>query len=113
MESLDVVLEIGDDLASQHEAIRVVAVVLGAREPGLPVGCVECERVPAVIAPSLARPVRLLEDEMVAAFPGQVVADRKPGLSAADDDCVDVRAYGISSGRQHPAVQSSSCDTHG
>jgi hypothetical protein len=39
-----------------------------------------------MVAPGIAWLIRLLKDNMVAALPGQVVADRKPRLSSTNND---------------------------
>jgi hypothetical protein len=69
MELLNVALKVGNDLAPRHEPVQVGTIVFDPREPGLPVRCVERERIPTMIAPSFGHPIRLLEDKMIAALP--------------------------------------------
>ena len=46
-----------------------------------------------MIAPGVGGRASLLEDEMVPALKGQKIANRKSGLSAADDDGVYVSGH--------------------
>ena len=64
------------------------AIVRGAGELRLPIGCVERERIRPVAAPSLGGTPRLLEHDVSIPMPGKTVAERKSGLSAANDDSV-------------------------
>src|SRR5262249_8785560 len=106
LEAIGVVLKIVDDFAARHEAVGLRALVFGTRQSRLPVWRVERERIPAVIAPSLSRSLRLLKDEMVTPLPGQIVADRKPGLSSAHDDGFYMSAHGlISLARARPIAE--------
>src|SRR5215510_794123 len=88
-----VLLEVDDDLVAGHEAVRVPPPIFGARQVCLPVGCVEGEGIPAVVTPGVSRPVRLLDNKMMAVLLCQVVAERKAGLSCADNDGVHVSCH--------------------
>jgi hypothetical protein len=50
-----------------------------------------------MITPSLGGRMGLFEDEVVSAPKGQKVVDRKPGLSATDDDGVHLSGHEMSS----------------
>src|SRR5262249_20321701 len=82
-------LQIGDNLLPRHKTVRIVAVIFGARQSSLPIGRVKRKRVPAMITPGVAWPVRLLQHHMLAALSGQIIADSKSGLPASNDDRVD------------------------
>ena len=78
-----VALEVADDLVPQHEPVRIEPVVGAARQLHGPVRGHEAEAVPAV-SPRLADPAPL-EDGVLDAEYGELVADREPRLAAADD----------------------------
>src|SRR5215469_2369337 len=102
MKARHIALEIGDDLGPGHEAVGVIAPIIRTRELRLPVGRVEGEGIPAMVAPGIPRRVRLLEDDMVPALPAQMVAERKPGLAATDDDGIHVIDHDCSPNRPGP-----------
>src|SRR5262249_1662369 len=76
MEALDVVFEIANHFRARHEAVRIASAVLRAWQAGLPVGCVERERVPAVVAPSLGWLVRLFQHDMLTSLASEIIANR-------------------------------------
>ena len=78
----------GDNFIPRHEAIGVVFTVLDAGQARLPARRIEGKRIPAVVAPSFARPFCLFENDVVLRQFRQVVADGKPGLSCSHDDCI-------------------------
>jgi hypothetical protein len=55
----------GDDLLLRHEAARIVLSVLNAGQARLPSRRVEGERIPAVVAPGFARPIRLFKNDVI------------------------------------------------
>src|SRR5262249_26604893 len=63
IKALRVPLEICNDFAPRHETVRIIALILSARQLRLPVRSVEGERIPAMAAPSIAWPVRPLQNE--------------------------------------------------
>jgi hypothetical protein len=66
-------VEIVDDLAAQHEAMGIVAGIRETRQPALPIGRDEAERVPALGAPGVAADMAF-EDQMLDAFLAQMPA---------------------------------------
>src|SRR5690606_34747800 len=92
--TLHVVLEAAHDLGARHVAIRIGAVILGARHTEIPVRRDERERVPAFIAPGVSGLRRAFEDDMLPPALRQVIAERQPRLPAADDDGFDVLRHG-------------------
>ena len=56
-----VALQVADDLVARHEAVGVVAVVVAAREPDVPIRRDETEAVPAP-PPRLPHPAPLEDD---------------------------------------------------
>ena len=71
-----------------HEPIRIITAVTAARQPHSPVGDDQAETVPA-IAPRLAHPAAL-EDNVFDPRMRELVADREPRLTGADDHDVHV-----------------------
>src|SRR6516225_7293424 len=71
-----------------HEAAPIIVAVAHAGNTRLPARRVQREGIPATIAPGVGRPVSLFEHHMVDGVVCQIVADRKPGLSAAHDDSI-------------------------
>jgi hypothetical protein len=69
-------------------AIERVFAVTHAGQPRLPARRVEGEGIPAMIAPSLPRMVRLFQNHMVHRPFCQIVAYAKASLSSAHDDGV-------------------------
>src|SRR5690349_13355123 len=76
-----VALEIGDDLVADHEAVRVVAVVVMARKLNGPVRGDEAEAVPAA-APGLTD-ASALQDDVIDAPAGELMAHGEPGLAGS------------------------------
>src|SRR5262249_1096768 len=87
--------QIPDDLVPRHEPVGILVLIIRARQVRLPVRCVERERIPAMVAPGLARPVGFLEDDVVSSLTAQMIAERKSGLAAADDDGVHGSGHGV------------------
>ena len=92
----------GDDLVPQHEAVRIVAVVVAAGKLHRPVRRHQAEAVPAV-APRL--PMRsALQYDVLDARLRQLVAGGQAGLPPADDDDPLALAHrGIVAERRGPA----------
>ena len=89
--ALGVVLQIGHDLVTRHEAVRIRPVVGMARQPAAPVGRDEAEALPAP-APGLAHTAALEHD--MGHVPGrELEAHGEPGLAGADYDHVGAVAH--------------------
>ena len=73
-----------DDLRARGEGIRVSVRKGEVRQLHRPVGELEPQAVPALRPPTFGDPTPL-EHEMPAAAPAQHMAQRQPGLAAADD----------------------------
>ena len=82
-ERADEIVHVGDNLIAQHEAVRVRTAIRKARQLALPVWRNETERVPTFGAPGVTGTL-LFEHNMIDAALGQIPADRKPRLAAAD-----------------------------
>src|SRR6267143_6034255 len=82
-----VALEVAHDVVPRHVSVRVIAGVLAARELDGPVRGHEAEAVPA-ISPGLAD-ASPLQDDVVDAGLGQLMADRESGVTGSDDDYID------------------------
>ena len=82
-----VALEVRDDLVARHEAVGIVAVVGVPGELDGPVRRHQAEAVPPP-PPRLPDAAPLQHDVRDAGL-RQLVADRQPGLTAADDHDVD------------------------
>ena len=82
--------EVADNLVPRHEAVRVIAAIATARQLHRPVGYDEAEAFPAP-APGLPHPAPL-ENDVLDARGGELMAKRQSGLSRADDD--DVKGFG-------------------
>ena len=91
-----VALEVADERPAPEEAVGVGG-RRGAGQPVEPVRGQERERVPALAAPALPH-AAALEHDVVAAEPGQLVAERQPGLPGPDDDGLDAGHGQCSSG---------------
>ena len=88
-EARRVLLEVADDLATRHEAVRIVAAIREAGQPDRPVGNHQGEGIPTRIAPGTRDLRALLQDHMRAALLRQKIADGQPCLSTADDHRLD------------------------
>ncbi len=88
-EARRVLLEMADDLATRHEAVRIVAAIREAGQPDRPVGNHQGEGIPTRIAPGTRDLRALLQDHMRAALLRQKIADGQPCLSTADDHRLD------------------------
>jgi hypothetical protein len=75
------------ELVAPHEPVRIGSVIGRAGELHGPVRGDDAEAVPAV-APCLRDP-SALEDEVLDAALGELVAGRKPRLARADDDDIN------------------------
>ena len=82
-ERSDEIVQVGDDLVAQHEAVRVRPAIGKARQLALPVRRDQAERIPALGAPGVAGAL-LLEHDVIDAALRQIPADREAGLAAAD-----------------------------
>ena len=69
-----VVVEVLDDLGQGHESVWIISLIFRARHSDLKVGCNQCERIPALIAPRICDGWRPLQDDVFAAFLFEVVA---------------------------------------
>ena len=79
--------EVIHDLVLRHESVRVISAITAARQLDRPVGDDEAEALPPP-APCLADPA-LLENDVVKPGGRELVAQRKPSLSSANDDHVN------------------------
>jgi hypothetical protein len=86
MKTLDILFKGSNDLFARHKAMRVATLVFRTRQAERPVRGVKGKGVPAVVAPGIPCLDSLFENDMLPASPAQVIADRQPGLPAADDD---------------------------
>src|SRR5713226_3557795 len=75
--------QVADNLALGHESVRIISAVVAARQLDRPVGDDKAEAVPAP-TPCLADPAPL-ENDVVNALNSELVAERQPRLSSADD----------------------------
>ena len=87
---LGVVLDIGDDLVAQHEALWIAAAVRKTRKLTLPIGRHQAESIPTLGLPGMCNHI-LLEDDVLDAVPPQMVARGQPRLTPADDGDADTR----------------------
>ena len=83
MKTLCVGDEVTDDRVLRHESVRIVAAVAAAGQLHGPVGYDEAEALPTP-APGLPHPAPL-ENDMLDACSVELMAERKSGLSRADD----------------------------
>ena len=90
-ESVRIAFEISDDLVFGHEAVEVIAVVGMAGQLHRPVRGDQAEALPPV-APGLSDPP-LLENDVLDAELGQLVADRQARLAGADHNQPDGLAH--------------------
>ncbi len=86
--TLRVADEVADNLVLRHESVGIIAAVAAARQLHGPVGNDKAEAVPAP-APCLPDSASV-ENDVLYARRSQFVAERKSGLSRADDDDVSV-----------------------
>ena len=77
-----IAFQVADDLVTRHEALGILACVARSRQAHRPVRCHEAEAVPA-IAPGLTN-LSALQDDVIDAVLGQLMAHRKAGLAGAD-----------------------------
>ena len=95
---LGTALDEADDLVAWGEAVGVAPATRAARQPDAPARELEGQRIPALAPPALGHPPAL-EDHVLAAELGETVAEREPGLAAADDDgLVRLAHAGIAAG---------------
>src|SRR5438270_362765 len=90
-ESVGIALEIGDDFIFGHEAVGIIAVVGMPGQLHRPVRGDQAEALPPV-APGLSDP-SLLENDVLDAELGQLVADRQARLAGADHNQPDGLAH--------------------
>src|SRR5712692_9426953 len=83
--------EVVDDLVLWHESVGIISTVAAARQLDRPVGNDQAEAVPAP-TPGLADPAPL-ENDMIDTRGRELVTQRKPSLSSADDHGVDGRLH--------------------
>ena len=93
VDKLGVPLDERDDLGHRHVAVRLGTLVGEAREPALPVGGEQPERVPPLGLPRV-RHLAALQHDVVDGTGGQPLAHRQTGMTATDDDRRDVACHG-------------------
>ena len=74
-----------DDLGQRPVAVGIVALVAEARQPALPVGRQQAQRIPALGAPAV-RDFAALEQHVVDRTLGEAAAHGKSRVPRADDD---------------------------
>ena len=90
IEAAHVVVEIGDDLVLDHEAIGIVAPIGMAGQGALPVRRDQAETVPALVSPGVAGRVAI-QQHMIDIGALEMPAQRQSGLAGADDRHRDMR----------------------
>jgi hypothetical protein len=80
-----VVVEEADHLGRSQVAVRVVAAVGEAREPGHPVGRQQAQGVPPLGAPRVGH-LAAFEDDVLDRTRGEDAADGEPAVPGPDDD---------------------------
>src|SRR6266852_5290871 len=79
--------EVVDNLHLRHESVRILSAIAAAGQLDRPVGNDKAEAVPAP-TPCLTDPAPF-EDDVVNTRRGELVAERKPGLSSAHNNGIN------------------------
>ena len=87
-----------DDLRQRPVAIRIVAVIAKPRQPALPIGGQQPQRVPSLGAPAMGD-FAALQQDMIDRALREAAAHRKSRVPRADDDGGDGANRAVSSWR--------------
>lgn len=89
-----------DHLRHRHKAVGLVSRIAKRRQPALPVGCQQCQRVSALVAPRIGN-ITTFENQVVNRAFREAVTDRQSPMPGTYYDYVSMTGTRLSTEPAH------------